>query len=93
MKQKLHQHKRAIVFFFSLTLLSLVGQYFNHKFVEGLLVQVMLWLGMLLAKYLEKRNFTLLIGGVKYKLSLERGLGIIILLDVLFIISGFFVIF
>ncbi|MEY8457574.1 hypothetical protein [Lactococcus ileimucosae] len=89
MKQKLQQHKRAIVFFFSLTLLSLVAQYFSHKFVAGLQVQAMLWLGMLLAKYLEKRNFVFLIGGVKYKISLERCLEIVILVDVLFIIGGF----
>ncbi|WP_157786596.1 hypothetical protein [Lactococcus garvieae] len=89
MKQKLQQNKRAIAFFFSLTLLSLVALYFNHKFVIGLQIQVMLWLSMLVTRYLEKRNFTLMIGGMKYKLSFERGLGIIVLVDVLFIISGF----
>lgn len=93
MKQKLQQNKRAIVFFLSLTLLSLLALYFNHKLVLGLQLQVILWLSMLVTKYLEKRDFNLKIGGVKYELSLEIGLGVIILVDVLFIVSGFFVLF
>lgn len=93
MKQKLQQNKRAIVFLFSLTLLSLVALYFSYKFILGLQIQVMLWLSMLVTKYLEKKNFNLKIGGVKYELSLEIGLGVIILVDVLFIVSGFFVLF
>lgn len=89
MKQKLQQNKRAIAFFLSLTLLSLLALYFNHKLVIGLQFQVILWLSMLVTKYLEKRDFTILICEVGYKLSLRRGLGIIILVDLLLIISGF----
>ncbi|MDC0826607.1 hypothetical protein [Lactococcus petauri] len=93
MKQKIQQNKRAIAFFFSLTLLSLVALYFNHKFVLGLQIQVMLWLSMLVTKYLEKRDVTIIICEVRYKLSLKRGLGIIILVDLLLIISGVFAMF
>ncbi len=93
MKQKIQQNKRAIAFFFSLTLLSLVALYFNHKFVLGLQIQVMLWLNMLVTKYLEKRDVTIIICEVGYKLSLKRGLGIIILVDLLLIISGIFAMF
>lgn len=89
MKQKLQQNKRAIAFFLSLTLLSLLALYFNHKLVLGLQLQVILWLSMLVTKYLEKKNFKLKIGGVQYELSFERGLGIIILVDLLLISSGF----
>ena len=48
---------------------------------------------MLVTKYLEKRDFTIIICEVGYKLSLKIGLGVIILVDVLFIVSGFFVLF
>lgn len=89
MKQKLQQNKRAIAFFLSLTLLSLLALYFNHKLVLGLQFQVILWLSMLVTKYLEKRDFTIIICEVGYKLSLKRGLEIIILVDLLLIISGF----
>lgn len=93
MKQKLQQNKRAIAFFLSLTLLSLLALYFNHRLVLGLQLQVILWLSMLVNKYLEKRDFTIIICEVGYKLSLKIGLGVIILVDVLVIVSGFFVLF
>jgi hypothetical protein len=90
MKQKLQQNKRGIAWLFGLTSLSLLGAHFNHAFVVGLQMQVLLWLVMLMTKYLVKKNFTMRVGSLGYVLSLERGLAIIIVVDIMFIVSGFF---